>query len=342
MGYTVDIHRPAILVFLEAATVGMIVYAVLLIPILPWNSTGKARVTSTTKIPIEYKWTNTRLMCYYVGSLIIAGLVIMPWVSMHIGQHPILWVVEFLLLDKTRLLLCAFWLACIIMAVCIFNYLDNNTSTTSTSARTNESKTEMPVIRTKAQLYLRRKFFHVLAVGMFIPGILFQPQFMHLAFSVAICAFMLTEYIRCMRIPPYGVSLHEFLIRFLDHRDQGPIILAHVYLLIGCAIPVWLQSNNTLASLAGVITLGIGDAMASTIGIRFGRHYLLGTRKTIEGTLACTIGVWTSLWLFGSSSSWSMLTTSLFISVLECVSEQNDNLLLPLIAFSVIQLQGIK
>ncbi|RKP27544.1 hypothetical protein SYNPS1DRAFT_12519 [Syncephalis pseudoplumigaleata] len=64
---------------------------------------------------------------------------------------------------------------------------------------------------------------------------------MHLAFSVALCAFMLTEYIRCMRVPPLGAPLHGFLTRFLDHRDQGPIILAHIYLLLGCAIPIWLQ-----------------------------------------------------------------------------------------------------
>jgi hypothetical protein len=84
MGYTISIHRPAIFIFLEAATTGMILYAILLIPILPWNNTTKI----TT---IEYGWTNIRLVCYYIGSLVIAALVIMPWVSIHIGQHPILW-----------------------------------------------------------------------------------------------------------------------------------------------------------------------------------------------------------------------------------------------------------
>jgi hypothetical protein len=33
---------------------------------------------------------------------------------------------------------------------------------------------------------------------------------------------------------------HSYLSPFVDQRDSGPLILTHVYLLVGCALPVWL------------------------------------------------------------------------------------------------------
>ena len=33
---------------------------------------------------------------------------------------------------------------------------------------------------------------------------------------------------------------HSYLSPFTDKRDSGPLILTHVYLLTGCALPLWL------------------------------------------------------------------------------------------------------
>ncbi|KAI9595455.1 hypothetical protein BDF19DRAFT_71765 [Syncephalis fuscata] len=297
----------------------MVLYGVLLLPIIP----------SRTQPITARSWSTTRLALYYIGSILFAWQMIMPWIERQIGQHPVIWVIQFLLSDWQRLALCVFWSICIVLAILLFSYLDAKSSNTA-------------VTRTKSELYLRRKFFHLLAILMFAPGIQYQPEFMHLAFSVAICVFFLTEYIRCLHIPPIGTAMNDFLIRFLDHRDKGPVILAHVYLLLGCAIPVWFHLGSPLALMAGLSTLGIGDALASTVGIRFGRYRWPGTNKTIEGTLACIIGVWISPWLLQLSLTndqwWSMLAVAILSGILECVSEQNDNLLLPPVAFSAIKL----
>lgn len=47
-----------------------------------------------------------------------------------------------------------------------------------------------------------------------------------------------------------------------------------------------LSSPHTfLPALAGVLVLGIGDAVASLVGSYWGRHHWPGSPKTYEGTL---------------------------------------------------------
>lgn len=52
---------------------------------------------------------------------------------------------------------------------------------------------------------------------------------------------------------------------FTDSRDNGPLILTHFSLLIGCALPVWVlldsQSSSALVGrLAGIVSIGVGDS----------------------------------------------------------------------------------
>ncbi|KAG0006681.1 hypothetical protein BGZ65_005236, partial [Modicella reniformis] len=226
--------------------------------------------------------------------------------------------------------------------------------------------------------------------------------FMHIAFSVGLAALIFLEYIRYFAVVPFGKEIHLFLVGFLDARDCGPIILSHLYLLMGCAAPVWLAEQNILAGLSGIFALGVGDAMASIVGKRFGRHRWPGTVKTVEGTVAFVasvmfaagaifLGMWFMSFVFGdhsiglrfafSSSSASLLkesekfpphTRSLSVrpaslhslstwddwssvkwsawgvarygmavsaaAMLEAVSEQNDNLVIPVVLLSMVWL----
>ena len=52
-------------------------------------------------------------------------------------------------------------------------------------------------------------------------------------------------------------------------------------------------------AFSGIMVLGIADSAASAIGRRYGRRRILGTRKTLEGTLGailCTVVGWLVLW----------------------------------------------
>lgn len=91
-------------------------------------------------------------------------------------------------------------------------------------------------------LNARRKFFHALAVVMFVPGVAADPAFTHLAFSAAFALFVFAEYVRYFALYPLGAAVHVFMSEFLDSKDSGTAILSHFYLLTGCAGALWFEA----------------------------------------------------------------------------------------------------
>ncbi|KAG0357533.1 hypothetical protein BGX24_006187, partial [Mortierella sp. AD032] len=198
----------------------------------------------------------------------------------------------------SRLGLCLYWILAVGCSVAFFYWMNSTIRRRSIMGSLNN----------------RRKYYHALAVLMFVPGYLADEPFMHIAFSVGLAALIFLEYIRYFAVVPFGKEIHLFLVGFLDGRDGGPIILSHLYLLMGCAAPVWLAEQHILAGLSGIFALGVGDAMASIVGKRFGRHRWPGTIKTVEGTLAFVgsvmvaaglvfVGMWMMSFVFGDSAS---------------------------------------
>ncbi|KAI5998742.1 Fph type histidine kinase [Pisolithus albus] len=149
----------------------------------------------------------------------------------------------------------------------------------------------------------RRKFFHGLAVAMFLPGVAVDPAFSHLSFSAAFALFIFAEYVRYFAVYPFGAAVHLFMNEFLDYKDSGTAILSHFYLLMGCAGAVWLEGPSQLDQYTGILALGVGDAMASIIGKRIGRYrWFAGSPKTVEGSMAFVVSLVLCAWclrLFG-------------------------------------------
>lgn len=52
------------------------------------------------------------------------------------------------------------------------------------------------------------------------------------------------QYVRLSWIPPLGQVIQSALITFVDEKDAGPLILTHLYLLLGCAVPLWLYPGD--------------------------------------------------------------------------------------------------
>ncbi|KAJ7739314.1 hypothetical protein B0H14DRAFT_3515801 [Mycena olivaceomarginata] len=198
-------------------------------------------------------------------------------------------------------------------------------------------------------LNARRKFFHALVVVMFVPGVAFDPAFTHLAFSVAFALFVFAEYIRYFAIYPLGVAVHIFMNEFLDTKDgNGTAILSHFYLLTGCAGALWLEGPSRLLQFTGVLVLGIGDALASIVGKHRGRHaWSPTTFKTLEGSAAFAASIVASAWVLRLCGLAEPFSTPLYLlvvalaAVLEALSDQNDNLTLPLYTWSALTLIGV-
>ncbi|KAI0032526.1 hypothetical protein K488DRAFT_49742 [Vararia minispora EC-137] len=193
----------------------------------------------------------------------------------------------------------------------------------------------------------RRKFFHLLAVVMFVPGVASDPAFTHLAFGAAFALFTFAEYVRYFALWPLGAAVHVFISEFLDAKDSGAAVLSHFYLLTGCASSVWFEAPQPLLAYTGILTVGVGDAVASIVGKRIGRtRWSATTSKTVEGSVAflgtvvaCAVG----LRLCGLVDAFSVGRYGLGVGlgcVLEAVSSQNDNVVLPVYVWSVLALSS--
>jgi dolichol kinase len=194
----------------------------------------------------------------------------------------------------------------------------------------------MPAVLTLSprwDLDMRRKVWHFTIVAMFLPvGANIDSGFTSFAMAVALVVFLLLEIVRGIGLPPYGLALHEVLSGYVDERDTcGPIIVSHIFLLLGIWLPIVLASSP-----AGIVCLGLGDASASIIGRRYGRHKWFG-KKTVEGTLAFAFAAGIALAIitifipsYGINLSWARIAAvAVTTSLLEATSGMNDNVIVP-------------
>lgn len=185
---------------------------------------------------------------------------------------------------------------------------------------------------------------------MFSPALIFQPKFLDLAFGAALAVFLILEIIRVWRIWPFGQPINQFMNAFTDHRDSDLLIVSHFSLLLGCALPIWMSSgynDRPLAPFAGILSLGIGDTMASMVGHKYGvLRWSKTGKKTVEGTAAGITSVLAacSLLLPLIASTGYIFTQhwfSLFLAVtvsglLEAYTAQLDNAFIPLFFYSLL------
>ncbi|CAO0796583.1 unnamed protein product [Mucor circinelloides] len=346
------------MVLIHALVVGMIFIGVVTYPLLRY-SRRLAQRPYWRSLPSHNQsiFQNKKMLvaiAFYILTATIVLFVIAPICKSVTGENPFMWTLDFLYMSPSRMFLCLYWSLTVITTVVIW-VLVLDFVPQSQNGDLYSSHVEGKALT--SALNKKRKLFHALAVIMFVPGVLFEKSFLQLAFGVALSGFIYLEYLRYFAVWPWGKSLHVFLTEFIDNRDLGPVILSHIYLLLGCASPVWLGSANVLASLSGVLSLGFGDAAASIVGKRFGRYRWPGTKKTVEGTAAFIIAVFFSSWLIVYSSAlvgvdgasryvasagrgewlnYSVVIT--LTALLEAFSTQNDNIIIPLYMYALVVL----
>lgn len=164
----------------------------------------------------------------------------------------------------------------------------------------------------------RRKVFHFMMVAMFLPTVYVDPCYVALALALMLAIFLVLDLLRASQLPPLSRPLARFLTPYVDGRDlRGPVVISHIFLLVGCAVPLWLSMaslprvaehegviglrgwevpTREVAMVSGVVCVGLGDAAASLVGRRWGRRkWLWGGGKSIEGSAAFAGAVFVGL-----------------------------------------------
>lgn len=199
----------------------------------------------------------------------------------------------------------------------------------------------------------RRKIWHGSVVIMFLPTLFVDSEFTGLSFSIALILFLLIEIIRACAIPPWGTKIHSILLPYTDPpRDLcGPVIVSHIFLLLGISLPVLFTIGEAtpLSSIVGIICLGLGDASASLIGQKYGKHKWMweGSKKSLEGSGAFMGVVTLGLLMFRIFLRQKQLTilgiilTAGISALLEATSGMNDNVIVPLFMLILTQLSSV-
>jgi dolichol kinase len=321
----------------------------------------------------------TRTGLFVAAMASALGGVLLPWFRWLVGASAPSWIIQ-ALTQPGRPRLVLYWALSILLACAVAYSLapplppssssaaaanddvddDGRPGSGSLSAPASHNRRQRP----RARLLLVRKLYHFLALALFVPGVLHHLAFVQLAFACVLPAFLVLELIRACHLPPLAEPLGRFLAPFIDSRDGGTLILTHVYLLLGCATPVWLAaavpslptptapppddhgSRGLLSSAAlaaapyaGLVVLGVGDSVASLVGVHFGRTRWPHSRKTIEGSAAAVGAMllllalvlrWTSAIAWGLVP-WAALASACALAcMLEATTSQIDNLFLPL------------
>jgi len=228
----------------------------------------------------------------------------------------------------------------------------------------------------------RRKVFHFMMVAMFLPATFVDPTYAALALSLILAIFLLLDLLRASQLPPLSKPIASFLTPYVDGRDlRGPVVISHIFLLIGCAIPLWLSlaalprggtgclqgwevPTRDVSMVSGVVCVGLGDAAASLIGRRWGRSkWMWGGGKSLEGSVAFASAVFAGLmaarvWLrvggwpvsSGDAAGLGMWKTSArdagicasVASLTEAVlTGGNDNVVVPVILWTCVKSLGL-
>ncbi|XP_057375490.1 dolichol kinase-like [Daphnia carinata] len=272
-----------------------------------------------------------QLLTFSILFLTVIGTLTLPVLFLVLKKNPVVWfLLDFVFLKSTRVYLIIYWFACTLLALIIAWRFGSGSS---------------------VKLTVLRKYFHGVIIAVFLPGIFYDVQLLFVASVIILAAFLLLEASRLHNLDYVAELLNKNMIGFLDEKDQGTLILTHIYLLIGCSLPIWIfpltsatDATDYLLLCSGIISLGIGDTAASIGGTLWGKTKLPGSSKSIEGTI-CSIMAEVlfilALFYFGmfgvsSHLPWfSFIVSSIVTSLVEACTSQVDNLVLPLVMYIV-------
>ncbi|XP_056021644.1 dolichol kinase-like isoform X2 [Ostrea edulis] len=239
-------------------------------------------------------------------------------------------LLHFLMESKVRVYLLVWWSVLVLISLCVTMLNQNN--------KPSKGRTRV------------RKIFHILILGVYVPGLLYDAVLLFTASWVALGCLIIAETVRLLQVPVFGPLLQKCYSVFLSAQDEGRLILTPIYLLVGFSLPLWIHTfqwcdfSDVLPLFAGLLSVGVGDTMASVVGSTIGKHKIFGSHKTVEGTVASIIFQLIFIFIKPYFSPVDVLHNRLVpvtgivaaTSLLEASTSQIDNHVLPLFMYNLL------
>lgn len=255
---------------------------------------------------------------YLSGFSILFGITL-PVLFSTLKRNPIAWTLQTIFASNESKLLLLLWGVCTLLALHIVAQQDSRGITTIT-----------------------RKYFHFLVVVVFTSGVMVNRSLLYLASIVGLSVMILLEHMRFAKIQPVANVISAAFKTFQDKNDRGDLILTNIYLLVGVSLPLWLtpdlEKADPLLLLSGVLSIGIGDSFASIFGSKFGRTIIPQTQKSVEGMMASILAQLVFVKALNMELNLVLVLGICVVSIVETLTTQVDNLVLPFVMYIVLKL----
>jgi len=255
---------------------------------------------------------------YLSGFSILFGITL-PVLFSTLKRNPIAWTLQTIFASNESKLLLLLWGVCTLLALHIVAQQDSRAITTIT-----------------------RKYFHFLVVVVFTSGVMVNRSLLYLASIVGLSVMILLEHMRFAKIQPVANIISAAFKTFQDKNDRGDLILTNIYLLVGVSLPLWLtpdlEKADPLLLLSGVLSIGIGDSFASIFGSKFGRTIIPQTQKSVEGMMASILAQLVFVKALNMELNLVLVFGICVVSIVETLTTQVDNLVLPFVMYIVLKL----
>ena len=276
----------------------------------------------------QLRWKKYPLL-YFLFTLTVFGSSL-PILQYILSKDPTAFIITYITSSTQVIKLISVWLILAMIALLIVNSKLNESDKATTS---------------------ERKLFHGLIVIVAVTGIYVDVELTYFASYLVLILFIYIESLRSNNIGKMSTFLNNALSRFTDEKDQGSLILTHIYLLIGVFLPLWITSDlkmePKLSLLTGVLSVGVGDSLASIIGSRYGRtKWPYSPGKSVEGTIASIIAQvgFVNLLAYFSYlhhvNNSKILFSIVVTSLIEAYTTQVDNIVLPFLMYILFNIIG--
>ena len=241
--YRSDNERPdQLYIATQGLNLGILLVGVLLSPVI--KQSAKLNCSQSQEHVGNGKKFVFYNLAFYVGGIVVVFGILQPWMSHMMLVNPWIWIFDLLLWNEAsyqNLELVFYWSFILIVTLLVI--------------QPNQLQWRPTILR---------KYFHALTLIMFLPSLLFAHRFTVIALSVGFALLVGLEYVRYGCFWPFGSNLDHYMKLFVDDRDEGPLILTHIYLLLGSAVTIWLDMNSkfgTLARFSGLVIISVGDSL---------------------------------------------------------------------------------